>query len=153
MKKYLLMLLGGVMVVGTLTPCYSQTLDGALDGSVSGMIAQKIRLGIIAENVSNVSTFKVEETGEAYRRQYVVLEPYRTGVRVKSIEKSKEPLLNYSDGAVPQSSAENGFEQLPNVSVADEMINMSYTEVMYEANVTCFKATKAMYQSTIDTLK
>lgn len=149
MKKYSLFifLLAGVIQT------QAQTLDSALDASASGMIAQKIRLGLIAQNVSNVSTFKVEETGLPYQKQYAVLEPYKGGVRVKSIEKSKEPFLAYSDVAVPQADAKSGFEQFPNVSLPDEMINMSYTEVMYEANVTCFKTTKALYQATIDILK
>ena len=147
--KHLLFYFFCLFALGTI---YAQTMDSALDASASGMIAQKIRLGIIAQNVANVTTLKVDETGLPYQKQYAVLEPYKGGVRVKSIEKSKEPFLPYSDGAVPQ-AGDNGFEYWPNVSLPDEMINMSYTEVMYEANVTCFKTTKALYQATIDILK
>ena len=69
----------------------AQSFDTALKSSISGILAQKIRLGIIAENVANVSTTKVEETGKPYQKKFAILEAYKGGVRVKSIEKSQEP--------------------------------------------------------------
>lgn len=126
-------------------------IESAMDASTSGMIAQRIRLAVVAENVANISTWKVEETGEPYRKKYAVLEPYKGGVRVKSIENSKEPLLSYPDGQTLDNT--NGQTLFPNVSLPEEMLTLSYTETMYEANVTCFKTSKALYQSLVDTLK
>jgi flagellar basal-body rod protein FlgC len=132
-------------------PIQSMSLDTAMDASTSGMIAQRIRMAVIAENVANLTTFKVEETGQPYQKKIVVMEPFRGGVRVKAIERSEEPFLSYPDANTPLS--EGGYIHLPNVSIPDEMLNMSYTEVMYEANSTALKTAKAMYQSVIDTLK
>jgi len=135
------------------SPLYisAQNLDSAMFSSTSGIIAQKIRVGIIAENVANISNFKVEETGLPYQKKYAVLEAYQGGVRVKSINTSKEPFLRYNDGTVPQ--ANDGYYSIPNVSLPEEMLNLNYTEAMYEANVTAFKVSKNLYQSTIDLLK
>jgi flagellar basal-body rod protein FlgC len=154
-KTFLIML--AVTTISLCNAAYAQVskpvgFDSAMESSMSGLIAHRIRLGLIAENIANVSTLKVEETGLPYAKQYAVLEPYKNGVRVKSIEKNKEPFHRYSDGAVTQAD-EEGMMSFPNVSLPEEMMNMSYTEVMYEANSTCFKTTKALYQSTIDILK
>ncbi len=130
----------------------AMSLESALDASTSGMIAQKIRLATIAENVANNSTARVEETGLPYQKKYTVMEPYKGGVRVKSIEKSREPFYTYPDGTGPD-TMQDGNRWWPNVNLTEEMINLSYTEVMYEANATCLKTTKAIYQAVIDTLK
>lgn len=157
-NKYIrLFFLCVVLVVSVNSAAFAQLakamgFDSALESSMSGLIAQRIRMGIVAENVSNISTLQVEETGKPYAKQYVVLEPYKNGVKVKSIEKSKEPFFRYNDSAVPQAD-ESGFTVWPNVNLPEEMMNMTYTEAMYEANATCFKTTKALYQSTIDILK
>lgn len=127
-------------------------LDEALRYSASGIIAQKVRLTTTARNIANITTLRVEETGLPYQKEYVVLEASPDGVRVKSIEKSNEPFSRYFDPAVPQSD-ENGFFYYPNVNLPDEMMNITYTEAMYEANVSAFKTGKALYQAAIDALK
>ena len=129
----------------------AQSLDGALQSSLSGIVAQRIRLSIIARNVANLSTTEVAETGEPYRKEFAVLEPYKNGVRVKSIEKSQEPFFAYPDGGPPQSKG--GYQSLPNISLPEEMMDMSYCETILEANVSCYKNSKQMYQQTIDILK
>ncbi len=141
----------GFGLLGT-TVLHGVGLDDALRFSASGIIAQKVRLTTTARNIANISTLKVEETGLPYQKEYVVLETSPDGVRVKSIEKSNEPFSRYFDPAVPQSD-ENGFFYYPNVNLPDEMMNITYTEAMYEANVSAFKTGKALYQAAIDALK
>ncbi len=131
---------------------WGQGLDDALRFSSTGIMVQKMRLSIIAQNLANLTTLKVEETGLPYQKQYAVVKSSPNGVRVASIEKSTEPFAKYFDGAVPQSD-ENGFFYYPNVNLPDEMMNMTYTEAIYEANIAAFKTTKALYQSAIDALK
>ena len=131
---------------------WGQGLDDAMRFSATGIMVQKMRLGIIAQNLANLTTFKVEETGLPYQKQYAVVKSSPNGVRISSIEKSTEPFAKYFDPAVPQSD-ENGFFYYPNVNLPDEMMNMVYTEAIYEANIAAFKTTKALYQSAIDALK
>ncbi|MFC1751940.1 flagellar basal body rod protein FlgC [Thermoproteota archaeon] len=130
----------------------AQGLDDAFEISASGMLTQKIRITLIAENIANMSSLKDEETGLPYQRQYAVIEPTAKGVRVSSIEKSKEPFGKYFDPSVPQAD-EDGYFYYPNVTIPEEMVNLTYSEAIFEANVACFKTTKAIYQSTIDVLK
>ena len=138
----------------------AQNIETALESSTSGIITQRIRLGIIAENVANVSTMKVEETGEPYRKKFAQIEAYKHGVRVKAIGQSNEPFFAYPDSSTPQSTKAKEYDSNnsgallhSNVSLPEEMLNLTYTEVMYEANVTCFKTSKTLYQSTIDMMK
>jgi flagellar basal-body rod protein FlgC len=42
-----------------------------------------------------------------------------------------------------------GFVTLPNVNLADEMVDLTYTSRLYEANITAFNATKKMLQDTL----
>jgi flagellar basal-body rod protein FlgC len=131
---------------------WGQGLDDAMRFSSTGILVQKMRLSIIAQNLANLTTLKVEETGLPYQKQYAVVKSSPNGVRISSIEKSTEPFAKYFDEAVPQSD-ENGFFYYPNVNLPDEMMNMTYTEAIYEANIAAFKTTKALYQSAIDALK
>ena len=140
----------GILVLSM--PISAQTLDDAFNFSASGLLVHRVRLTTIAENVANILTFKDEATGLPYQKQIVVLEPTETGVRVSSIQKSTEPFGRYYDPAVPQSDSE-GYFYYPNVNLPTEMVDLSYTEAMFEANVTTFKVTKAMYQQVIDVLK
>jgi flagellar basal-body rod protein FlgC len=131
---------------------YSQSLDDAFDISTSGLLVQKVRLNIIAENLANVSTMRDENTGLPYRKKYVMLQPSNGGVKITGIGLSNEPFLKYFDPAVPGSD-ENGYFYYPNVDIPGEMVNLSYTEVIYEANITAFKNSKTMYQQAIELLR
>lgn len=145
-----------IKYIGVLVLCpsfiFGLGLDDALMYSTSGIVAQKIKLSITAENIANVSTLKVEETGLPYQKQYVVLDAGPKGVEVKSIEKSTEPFGKYFDPSVPQSD-EYGFWYFPNVNLPDEMAVLTFTESMFEANMSAMKTTKSLYQTTIDALK
>jgi flagellar basal-body rod protein FlgC len=134
---------------GTLS---AQTLEDAFVIAESGLLTQKLRMNLVAENVANMTTLEDESTGLPYQKRYAVLEPDRLGVRVVRVEKSTQPFLKYYDPAVPQSNVE-GFVSFPNVNLPDEMVVLAYTETIFEANATTFKATKAMVQNVLDILK
>jgi flagellar basal-body rod protein FlgC len=131
---------------------HSQTLEDAFNISASGLMVQRVRLNIIAENLANVSTLRDESTGLPYQKKYVVLATAESGVKISSIEQSTEPFLKYFDPAVPGSD-EDGFFYYPNVDIPGEMVNLSYTEIIYEANSTVFKNTKTMYQQAIELMR
>ncbi|NDD66178.1 flagellar basal body rod protein FlgC [bacterium] len=127
-------------------------LDEAIQYSATGVIAQRVRMNLIAQNIANLTTFKVEETGLPYQKQYAVLQPSRSGVRVQSIEKSNTPFVKQFDPDVPQAD-EDGYVYYTNVNLPEEMTHMNLTESLYEANISAFKVTKTMYQATIDAMK
>lgn len=134
-------------------PLFAQSLDDALMINMSGVLAQRMKMTVTAENVANLMTLRDDETGLPYQKKYVVLETNgRQGVKIKSIERSTEPFGRYFDPAVPQAD-EDGFFYLPNTNMPNEMITLKHTEAIFEANVNAFKLSKAMYQSAIELLK
>ena len=150
MYKYIILLC--LFFSSIVTTAQVKTLDDAMDINISGIIAQRFKMTIVAENIANLMTLKDEETGLPYQKKYVELEASDIGVKVTGVERSTEPFSRYFDPAAPQSD-ENGYFYLPNVNMPNEMITLKYTEAMYEANVNAFKLTKSMYQSTIELLK
>ena len=130
----------------------ANSLDDAFTFNTSGVIAQRLKMTLIAENVANGMTLKDEETGLPYQKKYAVLEASRKGVKIAGIERSTEPFGRYFDPAVPQSD-ENGYFFLPNVNQPSEMISLKYTESIFDANINAFKLTKTMYQTATELLK
>ena len=135
-----------------MTTCYAQDLNNAFTYSESGMVVQKLRMAILAQNIANLHTLEDKETGLPWQKRYVVLAPDKNGVRATSIEKSKKPFGKYYDPGAPQANAD-GYYSYPNVNLSDEMMLLSLTEVMFEANSTAFKTTKTLYQNFIDIMK
>ena len=128
------------------------TLEDAFTINMSGVMAQRFKMTLIAENIANLMTLKDEETGLPYQKKYVQLEASDIGVSIQGVERSTEPFSRYFDPAAPQSD-ENGYFYLPNVNMPNEMVTLKHTEAMYEANINAFKLSKTMYQSSIELLK
>tara|TARA_E500000178_G_scaffold308142_1_gene321591 strand:- start:833 stop:1285 length:453 start_codon:yes stop_codon:yes gene_type:complete len=128
------------------------TLDDAMAINLSGILTQRLKMTIVAENIANLMTLKDDETGLPYQKKYVSVETGDLGVRVTGIERSTEPFARYFDPAAPQSD-ENGYFYIPNVNMPNEMVTIKHTEAMYEANINAFKLSKTMYQSSIELLK
>lgn len=135
-----------------LTTIHAQTLDDAMQINMSGIIAQRLKMTVIAENVANLMTLKDETTGLPYQKKYVSLEASETGVKILGVDRSNEPFGRYFDPAVPQAD-ENGFFYLPNVNMPHEMITLKHTESMFDANINAFKLSKAMYMTAVELLK
>lgn len=135
-------------------------LDNALDISRSGVIAQRTKMNIIAENIANIDTTKTE-TGLPYRRKQAVLRQveyfYRNyrknmlgGVAVDQIkEDTRNPFKKVYDPNHPDAD-KAGFVYYPNIDLTKELIQLSNTNGSYEANVVVFNTTKQMMQSSLE---
>jgi flagellar basal-body rod protein FlgC len=131
----------------------AQTLEDAMMINTSGVLAQRLRMTVVAENLANLMTLKDEETGLPYQKKYVILQTGgMNGVQVKSVARSTEPFGRYFDPAVPQAD-EDGYFYLPNTNMPNEMIVLKHSEAMFDANINAFKLSKAMYQTAVDLLK
>ena len=119
MIKFILMYL--TILLSLTSNAQVKTLDDAMDINISGIIAQRFKMTIVAENIANLMTLKDEETGLPYQKKYVELEAADIGVKVTGVERSTEPFSRYFDPAAPQSD-ENGYFYLPNVNMPNEMI-------------------------------
>lgn len=134
----------------------------AMNVSASGLTAQRARLDIIAENISNVNTTRTE-SGDPYKRRMVVFEPrnqgsfqeifnrtargrasgQQGGVIVSEIVEDDSPLKSVYDPTHPDAD-ENGYVMMPNVDLLKETIDGMEASRAYDANVTAFNAIKEM---------
>ncbi len=125
----------------------------------SGLVAQRTRLEVVAENLTNVETTRTPEGGP-YKRKIVNL----TGedvyfrkrlddavkeVKVDSISTSSEGFRKIYDPTHPDAD-ENGNVVMPNVEVMREMVDMITAARAYEAIATAFDATKNMALRTLE---
>lgn len=133
----------------------------SLEISASGLTAQRLRMDVIADNIANIDTTQTD-TGEPYRRKYVVfkekLADGRTfsdylngetagstagGVSVSAVEADRSDFALVYDPTNPDANAD-GYVEKPNVDLSTEMVDMISAYRSYEANVTAFNATKDM---------
>ena len=128
-----------------------QTYNDCLTFSGNGMLVQKYRLKIIAENIANVSTHMTDR-GEPYRKKIPLVVPDEAGSKIAGIAESQAPFGKVYDPSHVFSD-KNGFLYTPNFELNDEMVNLAYTNLVYEGNTTSFKSCKQMFQNTLELLK
>ncbi|KXL54495.1 flagellar basal-body rod protein FlgC [Anaerotignum neopropionicum] len=133
----------------------------AMNISASGLTAQRARLDVISENISN-SNITRTESGDPYRRRMVVFEPRtqgsfqeifnktafggastQRGVIVSEIVEDESPFKSVYDPTHPDAD-EDGYVMMPNVDLLKETIDSMEASRAYDANVTAFNAIKAM---------
>ena len=138
----------------------------SFDISASGMTAERQRLDIAAENISNAETTRTA-SGGTYRRKMVVLQEvpatsFRTrfnsllnrtaskgGVKVTEIVEDQRDLNPVYNPDHPDAN-EEGYVMMPNVDLVKETIDGMSATRAYEANITAFNATKLMAQKALD---
>ncbi len=124
--------------------------------SASGLEAQRIRMNIIAGNLANAQSTHTQEGGP-YRRKDVVfsevldnaLDNSAGAVEVKEIVEDKRSFQVVFDPQHPDAN-EEGYVQLPNVNLLEEMVNMMSASRSYEANVTAVNSAKTMAQKALE---
>jgi flagellar basal-body rod protein FlgC len=135
----------------------------------SGLLAQRLRLDVISNNIANAQTTRTE-AGGPYRRQDVVfqaegqrkgflpaflaarheaLEPQNNGVRVAQIATDPSEGVRVYDPTHPDAD-DDGFVTYPNVNPVVEMTNMLSATRSYEANLTVIDAAKRMALKALD---
>mgnify|MGYP003376118109 FL=1 len=139
----------------------------SFDISASGLTAQRQRLDIAAENISNMNTTRTE-SGGPYRRKMVVLEEQpvssfrnelqsrlhgrtsqKGGVKVTEIVEDQRDLQPVYDPDHPDAD-ENGYVMMPNVDLVKETVDGMSATRAYEANITAFNAMKLMAQKALE---
>ena len=127
----------------------------------SGLTAQQLRLDVISENITNMSTTRTE-AGGPYRRKVVVLEertdgesfqtvlermqggsnPGRLGgVQVTDIVEDPSDFKLVYDPTHPDANAD-GYVEMPNVDLVKEMADAMAANQAYSANATAFNVLK-----------
>ncbi len=135
------------------------------DIAASGLKAQTTRLNTISSNIANAETTSTPEGGP-YKKKSVVFQTQNMpfdkhlqkslgeqgqaqGVKVvKIIEDTSAPQRIY-DPTHPDAK-EDGYVEMPNVSVMKEMVDMMSATRSYEANTTTIKSAKRMLTKTLE---
>ncbi len=141
----------------------------------SGMTAQQARLDVISENITNMNTTRTEGGG-AYRRKLTVMESetgkngFREamsraarrghtvsnrgyeqagGVKIVEIIEDETELPMIYDPTHPDAN-EEGYVEMPNVTLVKEVTDAMAASQAFSANVTAFNALKQVMQRGLD---
>ena len=143
----------------------------------SGLTAQQLRLDVVAENVTNSQTTRVENGEGAYRRKMVVFQavsgkdsfreamsraaavgkpvsnagvnPNAGGVIVTDILEDDSPMKIVYDPTHPDAD-EDGYLEMPNVDMVKEIADAMAASRAYSSNVTAFNTLKSVISSGLE---
>lgn len=142
------------------------SLFQSMDISATGLTLQRLRMDVISQNIANVNTTKTEK-GTAYKRKIVLAEEkgksafagildgkleknsVGSGVKATGIVDDPRPLKKVYDPGHPDAD-EDGYVEMPNVNIIEEMVNMISANRSYEANVTSLNTTKSMAMKALE---
>ena len=138
----------------------------------SGLTAQKKRLDVIAENITNRETLRTEDGGP-YRRKLSVFEeiPHsggrnfagflratrftqgtggtKGGVRVVEIIEDQSDFIPVYDPTHPDADQE-GYVMMPNVDTTVEMVDAMAANRSFSASLATFEAIKTMARQSLE---
>ena len=135
----------------------------AMKISASGLKAERTRINIASMNLANANTTRTIEGGP-YRAKSVVFgaEPvadFKSAldsvndklrkVEVTEVVEDDTPFKEIYDPSHPDADA-NGIVRMPNVNVAEQMVDMISARRDYEANVMALSAIKSMALRALD---
>lgn len=124
-----------------------------------GMNAQSVRLNTTASNMANAESV-TSNTGETYRARHPVFAAISRdemnqfdkspsmGVKVLGVVESGAPLRTKYQPDHPLAN-EQGYIQLPNVNIVQEMSNMISASRSYQNNAEVFNTAKTLMQRTL----
>lgn len=123
----------------------------SINVSSSGLTAERIRMDLISQNITNANTTRTEEGGPYKRKTLVVsenkfsdiLNSKLSGVKVDKIAEDNTGFTKVHDPSNPDAD-EDGYVMMPNVNIVEEMVNMITASRAYEANITAMNTTKSM---------
>ena len=122
---------------------------GTLDIATSGLVAQRLRLDTIANNVANINTtHDAQGRANPYRRKMVVFQEVLDqvgGVRVAGVVQDVESDFRLK----PDPNNPGEFIQYPNVDLNIEMVDAIEATRAYDANVAVMQATRSMLSSSL----
>lgn len=138
-------------------------ITNTLKISGSALKAHSIRLNTISSNLANIETTSTPEGGP-YKKKSVYFQSKplsfkdqlqgemnnaAQGVEVTKIIEDKSPPRKVYDPSHPDAQ-EDGYVEMPNISVLEEMVDMMSTTRSYQANVTSIKSAKRMAMKALE---
>lgn len=133
----------------------------ALDITGSALAAERTRMNVIAANLANANVTRMSDGSGPYRRKEVVFAQELTralgmragfedigGVKIDAIYEDPSALQIVNRPWHPDAD-ENGNVLMPNVNVANEMVDLLMASRSYEANLSSIKAFQEMMRQTL----
>ena len=129
-----------------------------LNSTVSALDAEQLRMDIVSQNIANINTTRTAD-GTPYQRKQVIFTvemnkaqggkggDQASGVTTQVVNDPSpaqmifNPKHPHADGS--------GMVAMPNISVAEEMVDMITASRSFEANLSAVKIAKSMAQKTI----
>ena len=119
----------------------------------SGMAAQSQRLNVIASNLANADS-ATSANGRPYRAKQVLFaatpmgDGSTPGVKVLQVVEDTSPMRMLYDPKHPMANGQ-GYVEMPNVNVVDEMVNMISASRSYQNNVDAMNTSKTLLLKTL----
>ncbi len=141
------------------------SIFNGLQINASGLALERLKLDTTSTNIANVNTTRTPEGGP-YRRKSVqfaenlrqveadngnIMEANKrqsSGVRVTGIAQDQTEKLSYKPD--DPDADQNGYIHLPNVNLADEMIDLIQSQRSYEANVASSQVNKQILSKALE---
>ncbi|WP_192986238.1 flagellar basal body rod protein FlgC [Carnobacterium mobile] len=131
--------------------------------NASGLSLERLKLDTVSTNIANVNTTRTAEGGPYVKKEVIFEESLKKagssldgqlntksfGVKATEIRENKDDLVMEYNPTHPDAN-EEGFVQMPNVNMADEMIDMITAQRTYDANVTALNASKEMLKKALE---
>jgi flagellar basal-body rod protein FlgC len=131
--------------------------------SGSALQAQSIRLNTISSNLANVETTSTPEGGPYKKKSVYFQSTPKTfqeqldqnmkdgveGVKVAAITEDQTPPRKVYNPSHPDAKAD-GYVDMPNINVLEEMVDMMSATRSYQANVTSIKMAKRMAMKALE---
>ncbi|ACR01522.1 flagellar basal body rod protein FlgC [Thauera aminoaromatica] len=119
----------------------------------SALNAQSLRLNATASNLANADSV-ISEDGQPYRAKQVVFAarpvagPAAVGVQVTQVVESAAPLRLVFEPNNPAANPD-GYVEMPNVNVVEEMVNMISASRSYQNNAEVMSTARTLLQRTL----
>ena len=137
------------------------SIFNGLQINASGLSLERMKLDVASTNIANVNTTRTAEGGPYKKNTVEFSENLRqaqgtnkitsAGVKVTNIAEDNTTKLTY-DPTNPDADA-NGYVEMPNVNMADEMVDMIQAMRTYEANVSSTEANKNILKKALEISK
>jgi len=126
----------------------------SFDIGTTGLVAQSLRLNLIASNVANADS-AVAADGQPYRARHAVFQAIDRAGRVakgvsvtRIVESDAAPRLEYRPGH-PLAN-EKGYVVMSNVNVAEQMVDMVSASRAYQLNIELMNTARQLVLKTLD---
>ncbi len=127
---------------------------GAMDIAISGLKANRRQMDVITSNVVNSRTTDAGN-GKPYRRLEALLETTGDGVTGVQVSKIVEDMSDFQRLLKPghPDADSDGYVMMPNVNMAQEVINLNMASRAYQASAAVMKRYQKMVETSLNLLK